>query len=70
MPPNSSKFIPLGQKNIIFLVDHFLSITLRDAKFVQSTILYNTLGELSYSNSVPPPRIVLEDENIYSFKTL
>lgn len=55
---------------IIFSLYLFLSIALRDSKCVQSKILSNTLGELSYLNSVSPPIIVFGDENIYSFKTL
>lgn len=70
MAPNPFKFILLCQTNIIFLVYHFLSISLRDSKSVQLIILCTTLGELSYPNSVPPPRITLEDEYIYSLKTL
>lgn len=70
MPPNSFKFIPLYQTNIIFLVYHLLSIDLWDGKSLLSVSLYNTLGKLRYSNAVLPPRIVLEHTSIYCFKAL
>lgn len=69
MPPNSFMFILLSDKHH-FLMYHFLSIALRDSKSVQPIILHNTLWKFTYSNLVPPPRIVQEDEYIYSFEIL